>query len=709
MSEVSDALALVDSFTDQQDKRLNRALKSTQSRSKSSSYGQLSSSIKEEVDPTVNSTLAESPLSNVDQDDLASSVGDISSQLIGAATNLVGQLPNRLTGSSFGSLSTTDGISGSDSSLSSIANGGVLSRANPLVGGASLGLSSLNIGGTSGITDFAKQQALSKLEKVVNNKVGFNIRQVVTDVQNAVITMTTVMTTAKTDIALELVANNARLILAELDKKDAIADKIMKELMALHNLVAIVMGGLPEFEKYLSDLIRAYNLILAADTDLKTVVHTLSVSHKYNGRLYSRAYDNLVAAQKLILPSEKGPPARINEFIDAILHRSTSKEAFNAYMAIPGVIQTIAKLMLNYSTEILIINGLIALYLTALNNFISSFKRSDAVDQATIDHLNAAIKQLDALLEDMKVLLFPADGKDKLGTYPAEVTSAAAGWSVRLATTIQWLAKTPGIGSQVLDLTKSNVAAYTDSVEALKALNDRKYGLSILKVSAAQENVADTAKQIGRLMITAATCAYPKKSKLQISSEFKQAYDLMQNTKNLSGDIRRALLPFAEAQSAFSRDVSAVTSSLIKVFDDMGMKRGADLLKKADFGNLFKLTPATSTYAGAAAGGLGLLLKNISTSASISDQDYGKVAEMKNNFDRVADVDMTESVRSFASQESLFSLQVQEMLKSQKSLSSSIKAIALRADPESVASDPLAITAQYASKAVGGKFNFGAV
>jgi hypothetical protein len=673
--------------------------------------------VKGSFTPAAEEAVTDSPLSNLDPASITDSVGEVASQLLNTATNRIDLQPNRIASSAFSGMSRTDAISGSDSNNLLLSGGGVMGRTSPLIGGLGQGsfsglpAASFSIGGreisTGGVTDLLQKQALDRLEQLANAQLGINIRETVKDVQNAAITITTIVTTASVDIALELVAQNAKLILQELNNKDAIIAKIIVEIRTLNNLVATVLGGLPTFEQYLKDLIRAYNLIVAADTDLKSIVTTLQKQKKYNARLFKRSYDNLVTARGLILPKGSGPPLRINEFLDSLVTRSTGKEALAAMMAIPGATQKLASLMLQYSKSVLEINGLIIIFLSALDKFIAAFKRNDAVDQATIDHINSAIKQLDALLQDMKVELFPTDGRDKRAGYAPNVTAAAAGWGVRLATVIEWLARNPSVGSSILDLTKDNVLKYNFSVAQLKKLNDRKNGLATLKVSQAQENIIDTAKQIGRLMITANTAAVPTKTKFQISNEFKQANDLMGASLLLSGDIRRALEPFVTAQSAFSRDVAAITGSLTKVFDDIGLKRGSDLLKKADFGNFFQLTPATATYAGAAAAGIGLLMKTVSNSTSVTDQDYGKLSEMKDNFDRVADVDMTESVRSFSAQDSLFAAQITETIKNQSSLASVVKGIAKRFDPESTTESPTDVTLAYASEAIGNKFNFG--
>lgn len=718
MSELSDALSFIDEFTSKQQSKLTRTAASVGKKSAGTPQGKVDAEMKSLYAPAAKDSLANTPLSNVADDTVEGAVGELSSQLLNSSTNRFTQLPNRVTESSFSSLSKTDSVSGSGSNNSILSNSGVMGRQSPLIGfldaGATsqVGATSFTVGGreisTAGVTDLIKKQALDRLEKTVNAKVGFNIREVVKDVQQAAITVTTVLSTAKIDIAMELIRQNALLILAALDRKDKIIDKLKEEIMALHNLVAIVLGGFPNFEEYLRDLIRAYNLILSADNDLKSVVRTLQNIKLYNARLFERAMTNLNTALKLILPNEKGPPARIQEFINAVLTRSTSKEALNAALAIPGVTQKVASLMLEYGKETLTINGLLKVFLTALDSFLNSFQRNSTVDQATIDHINSAIKQLDALLADMQVELFPTDGREKTGAYPTEVTSAAAGWGVRLSTIIQWLSANPAVGSAVLDLTQANVVSYRAAVASLKALGNRKKGLATLKVTEAQEDIVDTSKQVGRLMITANTALNPKKTKQQISADFQQIYDLVQLAKDLDSDIRAILNVYVNVQSSFSKNVSAVTGSLTKLFDELGLKRGSDILKKADFANFFSLTPSTATYAGAAAAGLGAILKTISKSSSLTDQDFSRVSEMKDNFDRAADVDLTEASRSFGAQDSIFVAQIQETIKNQSALSTTVKAIASRFDDSVGDQDALAITEQYAKKAIGSRFSFGA-
>lgn len=705
MSSITDALSFIDDYISDQETQLDKTSRSVKTQGQSSSYGQSSSGIKSDVSKSTSDELSTTALGNVSEDTVSEAADTLTQQLFASATGQFDQTPNRTTENVFGSLSKTTPIAGSDSSMSLTAISG---RANPLVGFYDTGSTNILKGAGGGAGDIVKQRAIKRAEQAVTNLLGFNIRKTAEAVQNAITAITTVASSIKVDFALELIKKNAQAVIVELDKKDVVIDKLQKEIIVLYNAVISVYGALPEFEKYLNDLIKAYQLIDQSNKNLKSVVSVLKSAKVYNSRLFERSLNSLIEAKALILPNDLPRNLRTNEFIDALLTRSTSSEAVAAALAIPGICQTISKLLLEYSKETVVINGLIKIFLTSLDSFISNFANNTNIDKAIIDHINAATTQLDALLKDMAVELFPTDGRDTKRTYPAEVTQMAPGWGVRLGATIEWLKKQPGRAIAGLDLTGQNAIAYRNAVNALKALNDRSGGTATLKVKEAQEEVTQVPKLIGKLMVSATTTPFNlKKSRQQVRSEFSQAKDMLKLSKSLDGDIRDILSQFIVTQNAFSKDVEKVVNSIQSVFSELGFKRGADLLKKADFTNFFKLTPTTATYAGAAAFGLGDILKTIGKSKSTTDQDYIKVSEAKNSFDRIADVQLVESVRGWGAQYDLFVAQVDEYVKSQRTLNTYVKNVASKFDDTGETSqDPATLIADLTDKAIGKSFNF---
>lgn len=456
--------------------------------------------------------------------------------------------------------------------------------------------------------------------------------------------------TASVEICMELARGNARLIVTNINKKEAIITQLNTEATALYNAVAIILNSQPFFTPYFNQLIAAYQDISQADTDMKVIVAQLRSPTRpfYNNVLFDAAIKLLNQAEGLILPDRTANTSSIRSTVLSTASNSIAqaKDAAAAASTIPGISAQIAKLMVQYASLTLEINGLIALFLTALNSFISTFKRNSNIDNATINHLNSGISQLDDLLGKMNPLLFPTPTVRGNALYPANVTTNATSWGITLQSIIQWLLINPGAASQNLNITGASVQAYNQAVALLNGYGNRTFGNATLLVSASQENFLNTGNQVVQILFDANTVLATTKNPRNVLAEMQKFINLLQAAHSLDGDIVNALSPFIKTSNNLVTGANRVISDLTKTARGLGFDRVGNLLSKGDIANLFTTDATTATYVGAALGGVRAITEAVNKNPNATDQDKAQLSKVDTDLSSQNAVKQVEATRA---------------------------------------------------------------
>jgi len=353
--------------------------------------------------------------------------------------------------------------------------------------------------------------------------------------------------------------------------------------------------------------------------------------------------------------------------------------------------------------------------------FIKAYERNDNIDQSTINHIKAATNQLDKLLADMKVLVFPTDGREKDVSYPLSVTTSATAWGIRLFPVIEWLKINPGKASKELDITGESVTRYLKAVKDLKLINNQQSGLADLRVKEAIEDPKHVPTIIGKLLLTANTVLASNTTTdkdgilgtsigapitpFQIRQKFVQGNDFMRAALQLDNKIVAALKPFIDTPFELLEGADRIVGQMTGIMEDMGFDRGADLLRKADIKGFYESNSKTLTYVGAAGAGLGLILQGLGDPGEeVADQEFGKVSEIKAKYDRQSDVQQVEAARSGSATSEVFINDKKKEFENNELLATQAKAIAEKHDPE-VKEGPLDIVKNAVGQTVGNKLN----
>jgi len=466
---------------------------------------------------------------------------------------------------------------------------------------------------------------------------------------DAYFTTLSLVSTASVEIAMELARANARLIVSKIQAKEAVITQLNAEATALYNAIAVILNSQPYFTAYLQKLLQAYALMTTADQDLKSVVAALKTKKPYyNNTLFDQAMALLNQAETLILPDPTANTSQIRSgnLLTGNNSVAHAKDAQAAAMAITGISAQIAKLMVQYASLTLEINGLISLFLSALTSFISTYQRNSNVDQATVNHITSGTNQLDSLLASMKPLLFPTTAVKGDPLYPTKVTSNATAWGLRLATIIQWLQVNPGTASQNLNITGESVRRYNQAVALLQGYGNRTVGSATLLVSASQEDFFNTGTQVAQILYDANTVLASAKDPRNVRAEMRKFLDLLQAAHSLDQDIVSALTPFIHTPNNLIAGADKVIQDLASTARKLGFDRVADLIGKGDVANLFSANATTATYVGAALSGVRGIITKINASPNATDQDKAKLAQVDNDLSAQNAVKQVEATRS---------------------------------------------------------------
>jgi hypothetical protein len=489
----------------------------------------------------------------------------------------------------------------------------------------------LNSAGKAG-EDFLNKTAKGAVDSVMK-------KANLTPIQNATkqfFTLFASITTFGPEVALELARNTANNIVTGIKKKDTIAQQINAEVTAIYNACAILLNGPPPFRNYLQDIINAYGLISGADSNLKRVLAELSkpIAPTFKQRTFDQSLKDLASARDILLPPNNTnvQDIRTLDFSSLSQAKQSVARVKTAFLSLAGMTLNLANLILQYEMQSLQVNGLINIFLTALDDYLSNYLKSLPTNQAAIDHITSGVSQLDALLAEMKSILDRLNGSPEDATIKSQLSTYGTKWGVSLTGTIEFLKLNPASGSAVIDKTTANVQAYLLAVKQISALTDITYPGGTVYVNKGQEDaykglVRPSAKYIG----TVNTIMVTSTSRLDVRLQASAIRNYMTTSTALDAKIVLALQPFLNTRSPFGGDIAKSLGKLKKYANKNGLDRMAGILTSGDVKSLFSATPDTSTYAGAAVASTNAIIDVVKQVPGATTQLISKIETLRDS------------------------------------------------------------------------------
>lgn len=475
------------------------------------------------------------------------------------------------------------------------------------------------------------------------------------------------LSTFDTEIAMEMARNSARNISSVLDKRDAVLGEITTELTALHNACAVILNSSPFMDRYINDLIAAHRILRKAEQRFEAVISRLSAQGdpkipnsgpSFLKGQFNAGVKDLEQAKNLILPDRDVDISSITaagDFVSATLDRQTNKQAIAAVVAIPGISLKLGRKALEYTQLTVEMNLLILTFLDAIEGWISGFEKNTNIYRVTNDHVQAGLSQLSTLIAEMDATLYPdMILSSDVHLNPAslrhlpKITASATVWGVKLQAIIEWMKLNPGVGAAQIDQTSESVNRYLMACSEIRALRDISVNGGILPISEGREDSQTAVKALSTLLLDVNTLVATRQTRKQITDEFSRVRGVFRGARYHSNRIRKAINPFIATQTTLPGPARAALSQALGLANKYGLDRVAGLVSAGRTRELFKVTPETATYAGAAVAGMNQVIALALGEPNTSTAQIKKLEDLRDSVDRQKQAQDIEAGRSYS-------------------------------------------------------------
>jgi hypothetical protein len=528
-----------------------------------------------------------------------------------------------------------------------------------------------------------------------------------TPIENATtqfFTLFAAATSFGTEVAMAFARNAGNNVIASLAQKDAMGKQIQALALQLYNTCATLLTGQPFFNQYLTSVTQAYQLLVTADSLLKGVASNLAPGTLpapfYQSVQFNQAITQLTQAQALLLPPNNTPTTNITGLSSALTAAASLpavqtaitnvKNVYTAGLTIPGLTLQLAYLALQYEILSVNVNADLNIYLRALSAYISSYKQSQAVNQATIDHINSGTSQLDNLIAQMNQVLSQSNGSPLNIGFKVQLSSYGTIWGVKLTAIIAWLKANPGAGSALLTQTSASVTAYTKSINTINAMGNLPVpgGGTVYRTNGEEDALTGIIMPIAKFITTANLLVATATSKNDVHAQYNAINFYMQTAAKGDAAIVAAIQPFLNTKTTLTGPVNIIVQQMLAYSNKLGLDRIAGLLTNGDVTNLFAATPATSTYAGAAVTGMNSVIANLQALPNATTQQISQMQSLRDQVQRQQTAQSVYAGRSAASTQQASIAQQQQTVASNKTLVTNAKQAAAQID-STVAADPV--------------------
>jgi len=428
--------------------------------------------------------------------------------------------------------------------------------------------------------------------------------------------------TAKNDILMFFVQQVGQQILDRLKEKEAVRAQMEESLRQLYNALTQLVAGDPFFKKYLIKLRRALQLMYSAQKDIIGLRNTYVVTDVFRSNQYDSALNLLQQAEALIEPqgkqtdkpfTDKGLFANIgipSEPQQLVLMLSIPKLAKEVILATKGYFQLTAQ-----------INGLLVAFSAALSTL--SAVSSSKLKNYTVGILDSVNSSLESLNQAMAKQLnggVTSFLEPNAGFKPesVKVSQNALGWLIQLKTIISQLQLLPKDSLKDLQLDKTATSNYEKAVAKIKALKDIKRGDAVLKVNEGQEQIGLMETQITQFCLAALGALVNGTIADNVLPLGRSVISYLKLSRENDNAIKNAITPFVGSKLPAFDAINRIGGGIYDMLDQMGLDKGADLLRTGQFSDFFSLTTRTATYAGYALATIGELKQCVNKTENVN-------------------------------------------------------------------------------------------
>lgn len=544
-------------------------------------------------------------------------------------------------------------------------------------------------------TDTVNQSITSTAQALVKTVIS---KVNLTPIENATqqfFSMFATVTSFGTEVAMSFARNTGNNLVTALKQKMATSTSLEAEIVALYNACAILLHGQPFFNQYLQNVANAYGLMVKADANLKSVVAGLEIAVPfYKKNTFTLAMSELNQAEALLLPASNANVSSIRgstTFIAATVKSQSNQQVYAAAVSMPGITAKIAKLVLTYELQSINVNAYINTYTNALNDYISGYTQSPSINQATIDHINSGLSQLENLIATMNTIL---SQNPNTTAFKVKLSSYGTVWGAQLAVIIAWLNANPGAGSALLSQTSLSVQAYIKSVAAIQALGNINFTNGEVFINQGEESAFQgLVLPLTALLVTANTLVLTSTAPNDVREQATVVKTYLEKARTNDQKLIEAVSPFLNTKTTLTGSVNSAVQKLVGFANKAGLDRIAGLLTNGKVADLFSSTPDTATYAGAAVVGINDILTTVQQIPNATTQQVSQIQTLRDQVMREQKAQEVYAGRSASITQDADDAQLQANIDNDKTLVTTAQLAAQQVDAEAVA-DPAAQTQQ---------------
>lgn len=368
-------------------------------------------------------------------------------------------------------------------------------------------------------------------------------------------------------------------IITELKKRDAILDRLEKNVAVLYNQLFTVINGKDLVGPYLVTLRQAYGIIVAEEIRIRSVRNTLARSGVLNNRTFDLSVKNLEIAQKLIMPNPsttkkytfaedaansifpsplkdvlkapevaKSLDASITSLVGnvtASLGALSIEPSMQAFIGMGNTMVSLAQDASSFSKSTITINSLLVQYYAAAGQF-AGLTNLKGFNQGLIDQMDAVLTSLNVLSKDMGTTLGNAPTETYLRKNRS-VVLRSSDWHVQLASILahlKFIYRSPAPPAENTNTLKSY---YEISVATLKSYNNRTLGFATLTATQSKEEFFGLSKAVIKTVGISTRALKDLNVDKNAETYFKSVRDRIKLSRSLGVDMVKALTPVASA------------------------------------------------------------------------------------------------------------------------------------------------------------------
>ena len=524
------------------------------------------------------------------------------------------------------------------------------------------------MGGLGGLASFAKDYLARNSDALLVAALqATGLEKTLLEAYNVAMNMMAAAIMARNDLLLRMMKETAWSLMREIVKKDNILITLAEDVKQLHLLLASLVGTSHMWDEYFAKLRQALSLVASTRTDLRIVRNTFSSSDYWLAKKFEGTVAKLEQAKNLITPKNNNPAIqkisegsylisttfstatpdktrpqkdnvtqaqvktkRLNQGVHAMetglayfgegltdkFPLPTTEQKWQAAVAIGNLSKKIMDDLQGYFGATATVNVLVASFITGLDSVSAAIPTF--FKNFILSLMDKSYARVDTLCQGMALTI---NGKETAvyapiaGFRPTSlaVTPLGLKWIAEINLILQGYKLIPTKQLSALNLNKAAVDFYKSTVRALLAMDNKRSGTALLKMTDGQELLSDVETQVLALVIeanAASVSSVIKGSILQLSRTVLSRLELSLYRDN---QIYNLMLAFWNYPLPEEEVLNNIYNGLIKMFDSAGMDHYKDLLIKGDFKKLLRIRGRDASYVGAALSTIALLKKCFKT------------------------------------------------------------------------------------------------